>query len=118
MLTDEEKKFLTYWEVNREKEKNIFYQLKSGLPIGILLGLVILINFFTGWYKRANMVAFSQSTPVALVLAIIIIVLFCAVFFKRHKWEMNEQRYKILSQRRELENMEEVVQQDKTIDSP
>lgn len=117
MLTDEEKKFLSYWELNREKERNVFYQLKSGLPIGILLGLVILLNFATGWYQRANMVALGQSTPVALVLAIIIIALFCAVFFKRHKWDMNEQRYKILSQRRELENRQDVVQQDESIDS-
>jgi sterol desaturase/sphingolipid hydroxylase (fatty acid hydroxylase superfamily) len=117
MLTDDEKKFLTWWELNREKEKNIFYQLRSGLPLGLLLGGAILINFATGWYKRANMVAFGQSTPIALIIAIIIIALFCAIFFKRHKWEMNEQRYKILSKRVELENKGTTMQQEGSVDS-
>jgi hypothetical protein len=117
MLTEDEKKFLKYWELNREKEKNTFYQLRSGLPIGLILGVAILINFASGWYQRANMVAFSQSTPIALIFAIVIIALFCAIFFKRHKWEMNEQRYKILLQRKELENKEVDMQQDNAFDS-
>ena len=93
MLTQEEEKFFQYWDENRLKEKSIFKQLSMGFPIGLLIGSGIVLNFATGWYSRANMVANSQSTPMVLIIAIIIIAIFCSVFYKRHRWEMNEQRY-------------------------
>lgn len=84
---------MNWWKENREKEKSLFKQLSMGLPLGLLMGLGILLNFVTGWYTRANMVANSQSTPMVLIVAIAIIAIFCSVFYKRHRWEMNEQRY-------------------------
>lgn len=112
MLTQEEKNFLDFWEKNRLKQKNIFYQLRFGLPLGLLIGVGILLNFTSGWYERATMVAFSQSTPIILIFAIIIIAVFCAIFYKRHRWEMNEQLYTILSKRKDLENNAESKQQE------
>jgi membrane protein YdbS with pleckstrin-like domain len=93
MLTPEEEKFLQYWEANRIKEKSLFRQLSLGMPLGVLIGLAILLNFMSGWYTRANMVAYSQSTPYVLIVAIVIIAVFCSVFYKRYKWEMNEQHF-------------------------
>ncbi len=93
MLTEEEEKFFQYWEDNRLKEKGLMKQLSLGFPIGLLIGSGIILNFATGWYSRANMVANSQSTPIVLIIAVVIIALFCSVFYKRHRWEMNEQRY-------------------------
>jgi membrane protein YdbS with pleckstrin-like domain len=117
MLTQDEKKFLDYWEKNKEKEKSISSQLKIGLPLGLLIGIAIVLNFTSGWYKRASMVAFSQSTPFVLIIALVIIVIFCSVFYKRHKWEMDDQRYKILSKRKLLENKESDKQQESSSDS-
>ncbi|WP_207493833.1 hypothetical protein [Aridibaculum aurantiacum] len=97
MLSAEEEKFMAYWEANRVKEKSLFKQLSFGLPIGLLMGVGIILNFATGWYTRANMVANSQSTPIVLLVAVIIIALFCSVFYKRHKWDLNEQRYNELT---------------------
>lgn len=111
MLTPEEKKFIEYWESNREKEKNVFRQLRYGLPIALVMAILILVNFSSGWYERANMVAFSQSTPIALLVALVAIVVFWSVFSKKHKWDMNEQRYKEL-QYKKTKTSEDTVQQE------
>ena len=98
MLDQKEKLFVEYWEMNREKEKSILYQLLTGLPIGLLFALPIIFILFTGryWFKRADMVANSELNPVVLVLAVFIIATFVAVLYKRHQWEMKEQQYREL----------------------
>ena len=96
MLSIEEKRFLDYWAANREKQKSLVRQVFFGLPFGLLLGIGILVLFETGWYERANMVAYTQSSPYVLIAAIVLIAVFTGIFYKRFKWEMNEQRYKEL----------------------
>jgi integral membrane sensor domain MASE1 len=101
MLTEEEKKFVTWWEANRLKEKKLFKQWLIGLPAGLLIGIPLLINFFSGWYKRADMEAHAQLSnggfnPLILIIAVFLIVSFMAIFSKRHRWEMNEQKFREL----------------------
>jgi hypothetical protein len=98
MLDRKEKLFVEYWETNREREKNIIYQVLTGLPIGLLFALPIIFILFTGryWFKRADMVANSELNPVLLVSAVLIIATFVAVLYKRHQWDMKEQQYKEL----------------------
>lgn len=98
MLDQKEKLFVAYWEVNREKEKNLLYQVLTGLPVGLLFALPIIFLLFTGryWFKRADMVANSELNPVLLVSAVFLIATFVAVLYKRHQWEMKEQQYKEL----------------------
>ena len=96
MLTQDEEKFLKWWEKNRERERTPLRQLSLGLPLGLLIGIAIILNFISGWYTRATMVANSQSTPLVLIAAVIIIALFCSIIYKRHQWEMNDQRYQEL----------------------
>jgi hypothetical protein len=96
MLTQEEEKFLMWWKENRENEKKPIKMFSLGLPLGLLIGVGILLNFLSGWYTRATMVANSQSTPLVLILAIVLITLFCSYFYKQHQWEMNDQRYQEL----------------------
>lgn len=96
MLSPDEQRFMDYWDTNREKQKSFVRQLFFGLPFGLLLGVGIVVLFESGWYERANMVAYSQSTPWVLIAAILIITVFTGVFYKRFKWETNEQRYKEL----------------------
>ena len=104
MLTEQEEKFLIYWEKNKDKERSVFKQISLGLPIGLFIGIGILLNFISGWYTRATMVANSQSTPLVLIFAVIIIAFFCSIFYKRHQWEMNDQRYQELKIKKELQN--------------
>ena len=96
MLTPEEEKFIKYWAENRDKVQTGFRQYRTGLSIGFVLGIGILINFATGWYTRANMVANSQSTPLILILGLVIVAVFCSFFYRQFNREANDQRYKEL----------------------
>ena len=107
MLSDKEKAFIEYWEENRLKEKGIFKQLFPGFPIGFCMGIAILIAFDSGWYERANMVAQSESSPWVLIIGIAAIITFIGFFYKRFRWEMNEQTYKELKAKYNAENKQE-----------
>jgi hypothetical protein len=106
MLDQKEKLFVEYWEVNRVKEKNLFYQLLTGLPVGLLFALPIIFILFTGryWFKRADMVANAELSPVILVAAVLMIALFVAIVYKRHQWEMKEQQFKQLKAKQNRES--------------
>jgi cation transporter-like permease len=95
MLTEEEARFVKYWEANREKQGTLKYQFLYGLPLGILVSLPILINFLFArfWYKRADAVGTSQFNSLVLVFAVLVIAVFVAVFYKKFQWEQREQRY-------------------------
>ena len=101
MLSQEEQNFLKYWEQNRAREKKAFKQWLMGLPLGLLFGIPILLNLFSGWYKRAKMdlnshLSNGEFNPLVLLVALLLIVSFVAIFSKRHKWEMNEKQYQEL----------------------
>jgi amino acid permease len=108
MLSDEERKFMAFWEKNRERQNKLSYQLWSGLPWGIIFALPIFINFLLGrfWYKRADAVAMSQFNPFVLIFAVILIAIFIGVFQKKHKWEMHEQKYRELKSKENQEKNE------------
>jgi len=102
MLTHDEKKFLDYWEHNRLIKRKVLKQLSVGLPLGVLLVVAIFINFFSGWDKRAQMIINTDPSLIIVVLiAALLIVIFIVVFSARHRWDLNEQRYKELLARRE-----------------
>ncbi len=96
--TDEEIKFMAYWERNQLKQKRLLTQLTYGLPIGLIFAVPIVVNFLLGrfWYKRADAVGLSQFNPLVLVLAVLLIIVFIAIFNRRFKWEKYEQEYQRL----------------------
>ena len=102
MLTPEERGFVDFWRENRLRRKKIFRQLSLGLPLAMLLVIAIFANFFSGWYKRADMVRneATQKNDASLILVLIVaallIVAFVIIFSVRHKWDINEQRYREL----------------------
>jgi membrane protein YdbS with pleckstrin-like domain len=97
MLTEDEKKFIVYWEINRFRKKKVLRQLAVGLPLSVFLVIAIFVNFFSGWYKRADMeIRSSTSLVLVLMVAAVLIVVFTTVFSVRHKWDINEQRYREL----------------------
>jgi len=103
MLTPEELKFMEYWEQNRLRKRRLIWQLAGGMPLGVLLAGAIFVNYFSGWYTRADMQIRISSSGVLVVLAgLILIVVFVVVFSARHRWEMNEQRYKELLQKKNI----------------
>lgn len=98
MLDEREKIFVEYWEKNREKESDLLYQVLTGLPIGLLFALPILLILFSGryWFKRADVVANSQMSPFVMIVAMVLIAGFVAVLYKRHQWERKDQQYQEL----------------------
>ena len=104
MLSKEDEDFLIYWQKNRDRDKKLLRQLLAGLPWGLLVGAGIVAALFSGgWYERATMEAYSESSPYVLLLAVICIAVFISVFYKRHRWEMNEQHYLELLHKKSLE---------------
>ncbi|RYY63023.1 MAG: hypothetical protein EOO05_00635 [Chitinophagaceae bacterium] len=103
MLTKEEQSFLDYWQVHRLKKRLRFRQLAVGLPLGVVLVLAILINFFSGWYKRADMEinSMSPSQMITIAAAGFGIIIFVALFSAKHRWDINEQYYKELLAKKE-----------------
>jgi uncharacterized membrane protein len=94
MLSPEENRFIEYWQKNRARQKRTIKQLLIGLPFGMLLAIPISINFFSGWYRRAVMVRNSEEfNPIVLLIALLLIVGFVAIFSQKHKWDMREQKY-------------------------
>jgi hypothetical protein len=102
MLNDEEKRFIAYWETNRLKQRRFVKYFQYGMPMGLVLGFSIFANLLSGWYKRASMVVNAEpSLVLVLLIAIIAIVIFISVFTVRHRWDLNEQRYRELLARQD-----------------
>jgi len=95
MLTNDEKLFCEYWEKNRDRNKKFIRQLTTGLPIGLMFALpVLLAVIFHDWYK--NMIYISQSQLIVVMIGVLLVALFFAIFRNKFKWENNEQLYKEL----------------------
>jgi membrane protein YdbS with pleckstrin-like domain len=102
MLTEEEKKFVASWEMERLRKKKLVRQLSVGLPLSVVLVIAIFLNFFSGWYKRADMqIHYSPSLILVLVIGALLIVVFTTVFSVKHKWDLNEQRYRELQAKKD-----------------
>lgn len=105
MLTEQERKFVEYWELNREKERKTLRQFFIGVPFGLVFAIPILIILFSGkyWYTRADAVANAKLNPMVLIIAILIITAFVAIFYKKHQWDQKEQYYLEIKARQQNE---------------
>ena len=107
MLNSEEQRFVEYWRENRIRRKKIYRQLAIGLPMATLLVVTIFANYFSSWYKKAEMVRNqvnqqnNSSLMLVLIIAALFIVVFIVIFSARHKWDQHEQRYRELLARQE-----------------
>ncbi len=108
MLTEQEKKFLTYWEQNRVTQKKVLWMLLTGLPAGLLFALPILLAvLFHDWYK--NMIYISNSELLLISIGVICVAVFFAIFRGKFKWEYNEQQYKELKFKEDRNETQERV---------
>ena len=100
MLTDDELRFLQYWENNRELHSSFSSKLLRGLPMAFVFGLPILLLilsvylFLPEWYTKISKT--SSSAFVVVVIAVLLAIVFYAFVRMHFKWEMNEQQYKEL----------------------
>jgi len=104
MLTEEEKQFIRYWEENRLRKKRLIWQLAAGLPLAVSMAGAIYITYFSGWYKRADMqLRVDPSGVLVVLIGLVLTVVFVVVYSGRHRWDMNEQRYKELMAKKNKE---------------
>jgi hypothetical protein len=97
MLTPEEENFVRYWADQRLRKKQFLRKVSIGLPMAVLIVVALIVNFLSGWYKRADMELRSNSSVIIVVLiASIAIVLFITIFSAHHKWDQNELYYQEL----------------------
>jgi hypothetical protein len=108
MLTPEEKSFVEYWSVQRNRRKTVASRLSSGLPLGVIIVAILFISIATGWYERATAVIRTHSSVIlVVVLAAVGIVLFMSYFSAQHEWDQNEERYQVLLHRQRMDAAEE-----------
>lgn len=104
MLNDEEKGFIVFWEANRLRQRKFVKYIQYGLPLGLVIGFSVFVNLLSGWDKRAFMVVNADPSLILVLLAgVILIIIFISIFTVRHRWEMNEQRYRELLAKRDKE---------------
>ncbi len=104
MLTKQEEDFITYWQHQRLNKKKFLRKLSIGLPLGVLMSAAVLVNFLSGWYKRADMDLRSHSSVIIVVLiGIVAIVLFITIFSAHHRWDQNEVQYQELLRKKKAQ---------------
>jgi hypothetical protein len=100
MISEKDKKFMLYWEANREKESSFLSKLSRGFPMAlifsmpIILLVVVIRLFLPDWYMKIS--GTSPGMFTTAVVAMFIITIFYAYFRMHYKWEMNEQLYQEL----------------------
>jgi uncharacterized membrane protein YwzB len=105
MLTKEDNDFIQYWEKQRLKKNRFLRNLSIGLPMGVMIVVALVLNFLSGWHKKADMMIRQNASVIIVVLiAAIAIVVFITLFSARHKWEQNELHYQELLAKKEKED--------------
>jgi membrane protein YdbS with pleckstrin-like domain len=100
MLTDDELRFVQYWEKHKALHSTFTSKLLRGLPMAFVFGLPILLLilcvylFLPEWYTKISKT--SSATFVVVVIAVLIAIVFYAFIRMHFKWEMNDQQYKEL----------------------
>lgn len=103
-MNQEDRKFMEYWEACGESEKNSPKPLLIGFSSGLVFGVATLISLFSGWDKRAGMVANSRLNMGLLLLIILAVAVFIAYFYRIYRWERNEEHYQSLLAKKKREN--------------
>jgi membrane protein YdbS with pleckstrin-like domain len=105
MLTREEERFIIYWEQNRNSKRRLIWQLAAGLPLAVAMVAAIFITVFSEWYSRAIRIIHLNSGTIVVLIALLLTVIFIVVFTGRHRWDMNEQRYRELLEKKNKEGL-------------
>jgi hypothetical protein len=108
-MTKDEERFIEYWKQNRDREKKPYRALIVGLPLGLLIGIGVVVSLASGWYERASMEAKSELNPFVFIIAIVAIIVFICIFYQRYRWDMNEQHYKELLYKKSKEQKNEAA---------
>ena len=121
MLTDDENRFLVFWEKNKELHSTFSSKLLRGLPMACLFGLPILLLiacvylFLPEWYTKISKT--SPETFLIVTIAVFITVFFYAFIRMHFKWEMNEQLYKEIKYKEKKANQMQPIPPKNTLNN-
>lgn len=91
---------MVHWEQVRLREAGFMRKLLSGLPMALIFALPVLLlvlvvkMYLPDYETRISKV--PASAYVVVVMAVMGITLFYAYFRMHHRWEENEELYKML----------------------
>lgn len=102
-MNREDQQFMEYWEACGESEKKSPKPLLIGFSSGLVFGVATLVSLFSGWDKRAGMVANSRLNMGLLLLIILVVAVFIAYFYRIYRWERNEEHYQSLLAKKKRE---------------
>lgn len=92
---------MDYWAAQRLQKKKTLKQFSIGLPLGAMIVLALFVNVVSGWHKKAAIVLKSNGSIIITVLvAAVGIVVFMTIFSRNHHWDLYEQRYQELLQKK------------------
>ena len=104
MLSQKEIEFINYWEAVRLKHSTISSKFTRGLPMALLFSLpiffsLVLVYFISPeWYTKISQKASGES--MMIVLSLLMIIIFFSFVRMHFNWEMNEQAYKELIEKK------------------
>ena len=107
---------MIYWERERAKLKTFGNKIINGLPMAVIFGLPILLMlfvvyiFFPEWYSRISQSI--GSAFVSVVVAVVLCILFFSYFRMQYKWEMNEQLYEELKNKKKKQDASAIEQNE------
>ena len=114
MLTDDETRFIQFWDKNKDLHSGFTSKLLRGLPMACMFGLPILLLiacvylFLPEWYTKISKT--SPQTFLVVTVAVFIAIVFYAFTRMHFKWEMNEQLYKELKYKeKKMERMQPIT---------
>lgn len=96
-LTEEEKKFISFWEKERDRRKKWPYLLLHNIRMGIIFGAPIALFFMLEAPRHRSLI--THTDLVLIMLCIVSIAVFYALFHGYSKWDASDSHYQILKMR-------------------
>ena len=93
-LTDEERKFISFWENERERRRRWTYALRRNLPMGVIFGAPIALFFFVEAPRHRGLI--SHTDLIIIMIGVLLTAVFYAIFRGSAKWDQYESHYRIL----------------------
>jgi heme/copper-type cytochrome/quinol oxidase subunit 2 len=103
-MREEEENFMHFWAARGADEKTSPRPLLIGFSFGLVFGIATLVSLYSGWDKRAFMVANSRLSMGFLLIIILAVSIFVAYFYRYFRWERNEEYYQSLLAKKKREN--------------
>lgn len=93
-LTDEDLRFISFWEKERSRRRRWTYALGRNLPMGIIFGAPIALFFFVEAPRHRALI--SHTDLILIMIGILLTAVFYAIFQGASKWDQQESHYRIL----------------------